>query len=275
MRVIDPNPYLKFMGEPKSNSLGMKPGLSWLPICSLRIDPAYQREILQNGKRNIIKIAVNFDWSLFGIIVVANIGDNLFAIVDGQHRTTAAVLRGIEEVPCIIIDADPAKQASAFAAINGAVTAISPLAIFAAQVAAADPAALNLVNICARAGVTICRYPVPANIMKPGDTLAVQSLQSCMAIYGEAILVLSLKALMRGAKHRPGFVKAAVIKAVCQVLEAERSWCAHEARLMVAMDRFDLAGELEKAEAGARASRRQIHKSLSLALFDFLDGELG
>ena len=275
MRVIDPTPYSKFMGAPARVSMGIKPGLAWLPVTNLRIDPAYQREILQNGRRNIVKIATNFDWSLFGIIVVANIGDNLFAIVDGQHRTTAAALRGIEEVPCIIIQADPAKQAEAFAAINGAVTAISPLAIFAAQVAAEDPAALKLVDACSRAGVTICRYPVPANNMKPGDTLAIQALQTCISTYGEDILVLGLRSIMKSARMKPGFVKAPAIKAYCQVLEAERVWCAHEARLMAVMERFDLAAGLAAAEASAKASRRQIHKSLAIALFEYLDEELG
>lgn len=275
MRVIDPNPYLKTMGEPKNASLGTKPGLAWLPISSLRVDPSYQREILRNGKNNIIKIAGNFDWSLFGVVVVARIGDNLFAIVDGQHRTTAAAARGIEEVPCIIIEADPATQAKAFAAINGSVTAISPLAIFAAQVAAGDPGARKLVEACALAGVTICRYPIPADKMKPGETLGVQALQACMAMYGEPILVTSLKALMRASRRTPGMVKAAVIKAICNVLDAEKSWCTHEARLLSAMDRFDLAEEIKKAEAGVKLSRRQVHKSLALALFDHLDAELG
>jgi hypothetical protein len=275
MRSVDPTPYIKSMGQPIKDSLGVKPGLAWLPVTNLRINPAYQREILQNGRRNIVKIATNFDWSLFGIIVVANIGNNLFAIVDGQHRTTAAALRGIEEVPCIIIHADPAKQAEAFAAINGAVTAISPLAIFAAQVAAEDPEALKLVDVCSRAGVTICRYPVPSNKMAAGDTLAIQSLQGCISMYGEDILLLALRSIMKAARMKPGFVKAPAIKAFCQVLEAERKWCSHEARLMAAMERFDLASAISNAEASAKASRRQIHKSLAIALFDYLDEELG
>ncbi len=149
MRVVDAAPFAQYVGTPISADLGMKPGLAWLPISNLRIDGAYQREILRNGARNIGKIARHFDWSLFGIVVVANVGDNLFAIVDGQHRTIAAAMRGIFEVPCIIIEASPGKQAEAFAAINGAVTAISNLAIFAAEVTAGKPEAVALRDACA------------------------------------------------------------------------------------------------------------------------------
>lgn len=42
-----------------------------------------------------------------------------FAIVDGQHQTTAAILRGQEKVSCQVVQADRAKQAAAYAAVNG------------------------------------------------------------------------------------------------------------------------------------------------------------
>ncbi|WPE19892.1 DUF6551 family protein [Shinella zoogloeoides] len=275
MRIVDPSSYARFMRQPKSSSLGVEPRLAWIPISKLRIDPAYQREILRNGQTNILKIAMNFDWALFGVVVVAEIGDGLFAIVDGQHRTTAAAVREAQQVPCIVIEASPAKQAEAFAAINGAVTAISPLAIFAAKVAAEDADALALTRACEQAGVSICRYPVPASNMKPGQTLAVQALQSCAATYGLTLLTLALKGVVRAANGRPGLVKAAAVKAVVHVFEVESSWQQREKELLVAIARFDLAAELAKAEASAKTSRRQVHNALALALFDFLDAELG
>lgn len=275
MRTIDPAPFTAYMGDPASPDLGMKPGLSWIPISALRIDPAYQREIMRHGARNIGKIARQFDWSLFGIVVVANIGDQLFAIVDGQHRTLGAALRGIQEVPCVIIEADPGKQAAAFAAINGAVTAISKLSIHAAEVAAGDPFALEVSRVCAAAGVEICKYPVPASHMRPGQTIAVQAIRECLKTYGADHLILSLKCVTTQGNVATGLVKAPIIKALCHVLDAEKSWKSLTSRLLSTMQRFDFAESLEQASIEAKKSRMQIQGALSLRLFDFLDEEIG
>src|SRR3546814_13493266 len=61
-----------------------------------------------------------------------------FAIVDGQHRTTAAMLRKQPTVPCQIVQADRAKQAAAYAAVNGNVTRTTPTQLFHARMAAGD-----------------------------------------------------------------------------------------------------------------------------------------
>ena len=138
LRPIDPKPYAmdeRLLQQP----VGPAPVLQWLPIDQLGIDPAYQRDILRRGHDNIGRIARRFDWRKFGTVIVAPIAGGRYAIVDGQHRTTAAAVRGIESVPCQIIMADPGEQAAAFAAINGAVTGMTPLQLHAARVAAGDP----------------------------------------------------------------------------------------------------------------------------------------
>jgi hypothetical protein len=53
---------------------------------------------------------------------VAPVEGGQFAIVDGQHRTTAAIRRGQKEVPCQVVQADRAKQAAAYAAVDGNIT---------------------------------------------------------------------------------------------------------------------------------------------------------
>ncbi|BCH33217.1 hypothetical protein MesoLjLc_51470 [Mesorhizobium sp. L-8-10] len=276
MRPIDPTPFAPALGTPPSTSLGVKPGLCWLKIQSLRIDPNYQREIFEGGAKNVVKIARNFDWALFGVVVVANIGEGLFAIVDGQHRTIGAALRGVEEVPCIIIEADPKKQAEAFAAINGAVTAIHPLSIFAAELAAKKQDAIDLVETCARASVKILKYPVPSKNMKAGDTIAIRSLQECHRVYGPDHLALSLRCITRSKPDgNVGHVKAPTIKALCHVLDAQRTWCKPEYRLISVMENFDFGQELESAFVDGRRNKRQTHSQLAIRLFDFLDEELG
>ncbi|TIX28839.1 ParB N-terminal domain-containing protein [Mesorhizobium sp.] len=276
VRTIDPTPFAAAFGRPLTSSLGIKPGLCWLPISSLRIDPAYQREIFEGGAKNVLKIAKGFDWALFGVVVCANIGQGLFAIVDGQHRVLAAALRAIEEVPCIIIEADPKKQAEAFAAINGAVTAIHPLSIFAAEIAGNKPDAIALRDACSKADVNILRYPVPSKNMKLGDTIAIRSLQECMRTYGADHLSLALRAITRARPDgNVGHVKAPIIKALCHVLDAEKSWCKPEYRLISVMGAFDYGAELDQASVLARKNKRQTHTELAVRLFDYLDDEIG
>lgn len=270
MRHVDPTPYTAYMGEPVSDNLGMKPGLAWIPIINLRIDPDYQREIARDGARNIGKIAKNFDWDLFGSVVVSSLGGSEFAIVDGQHRTIAAALRGIEEVPCLIIYADPAKQARAFSAINGSVTAI-----FHAEVMAGDEKAIELRDACAAADVTVCKYPVPANMMEMGQTLAIGTLRAALKTYGATHLTTALRCITRTGFANIGQVKAPIIRALCHVLDAEPSWKTPEARLLKVMGKFDYGTELAEAEVAAKKHKRQVATELSIRLFDFLDQELG
>ena len=103
-------------------SPGPAPFLEWIETSKLVVDVTYQREIGRRGAVNVNQIAENFDWSKFTPVIVAPVEGGLFAIVDGQHRTTAAILRGQEKVPCQVVQADRAKQAAAYAAVNGNIT---------------------------------------------------------------------------------------------------------------------------------------------------------
>lgn len=100
---------------------GPVPEMRWLPIGKLIVDDAYQREITPAGQRNIRAIADAFSWMKFAPVVVSPVAGGAYAIVDGQHRTTAAATIGVDSVPCLIIQADRKQQAQAFRAINGQV----------------------------------------------------------------------------------------------------------------------------------------------------------
>jgi hypothetical protein len=175
-RKIDAQALRREFGNLPDRDVGAAPMLEWVKIADLVIDPDYQRDLLKTGRNNIIKIAMEFDWSKFSTVIVAAVEGGQFAIVDGQHRCTAAALRGIEKVPCQIIVADRKRQAAAFAAINAVVTAMSSLQIHAAKVIAGERSAVAIAKVCADAGVSICRYPIPAEKMKPGETLAASAL---------------------------------------------------------------------------------------------------
>lgn len=217
-----------------------KPRLHWIAIASLRVDQRYQRKIAGKvSERNVIEIAASFDWSKFAPVVVSEIEDGIFAIIDGQHRTTAAALRGIKDVPCLVNNVGLQDQAAAFAAINGTVTAISTMQLHAARVAAGDPDAVALHEACAEAGVTICRYPVKASEMKVGETLAAVKLARQLARYGRDILVSALSCITKTGDGNIGFVKAPVVEAICSVLAAEPDWNSDRTALIEVMQDFD------------------------------------
>jgi RNA polymerase sigma factor (sigma-70 family) len=198
--------------------LGTPPILRWLPLSSLRIDPSYQREILDRGKANVANIARGFDWSKFGTVIVAAIDGGLFSIIDGQHRTTAANLCGITHVPCQVIEASKEKQAEAFAAINGNVTQLSPMQIHHAKVAAGDPESLEMERVCAAAGVVILKYPLPADKIGPRQTMAIGTIRNAIRRYGSPVVAVALSCLSRTRGGNPGMFRQQLITALVQVL---------------------------------------------------------
>lgn len=136
---------------------GSVPFFQWIEIKYLGIDKTYQREIGKRGQINVRHIAEHFDWSKFTPVIVAPVEGGFFAIVDGQHRTTAALIRGIEKVPCQVIQVDRATQAAAYAAVNGNITQTTPQQLFHARLAANDADAEELSRVCAAAEVIIVR----------------------------------------------------------------------------------------------------------------------
>ncbi len=220
LRPIDASSFELTARPRPAEQHGPVPELKWIEISSLRIDPRYQRDIVRKGRTNVHSIAREFDWTKFAPVVVAAMPDGLYAIVDGQHRTTAAALCGIMAVPCAIIQATPGEQAAAFAAINGNVTQMSSLQLHTAAVAAGDATAKKLNIAVGAAGVKILRYPVPSNLMGQGETLAVGALRQCMNQYGGSVLTNTLKCLMQQRDTR-GLLRAQIIKALCSVLAKE------------------------------------------------------
>lgn len=274
LRTIDPRPYLARLPRGPKPDAGERPELQWLKISKLRIDPKYQREIGRRGADNIVAIVPQFKWAKFTPVVVAPIGEGLFAIIDGQHRTTAAAACGFEAVPCVIIQVDQAEQADAFVAINANVTAMSPLQLHAARLAAGSKAATDLTEACDEAGVIICRYPVPANKMKPGETLAVGMLQSVLAKYGRKVLVSALCCITRTRRGNPGMIRKQIVEALCAVIEAERSWLADRAKLIFAMQTFDFAAEFTAACARSIGTGDKVSSVLVEAIAVHLDGKV-
>ncbi len=154
----------------------------------------------------------------FAPVVVSPIAGGAYAIVDGQHRTTAAATIGIDSVPCLIIQADRKQQAQAFRAINGQVTRMNRLMIYKSALAAGAPEALAVEAVARKAGVTIVTHCIAGKDLKPGHTMACGTIATCIAKYGEALTILTLQAIRASEGERGGSLLSRIIFAVAIVL---------------------------------------------------------
>jgi hypothetical protein len=249
--------------RPKTVAAGAAPMLQWIRIDQMVVDPWYQRPIVGKGRRNVDRIARAFSWSCFAPVVVSPVEGGKFAIIDGQHRTTAAALAGFASVPCQIVVAAREEQARAFKAINGVTTPISRMALHAAAVVAGEPWAEQVTDICTRGGVELLRYPVPIDKQAAGQTMAVGAIAQCLKRYGHDTLITALQCVTQTANNVQGALSARTIKALCHVLHGDPARRDSGLALLEAFDSIDLA-DLQ-ARAVVDAAFRKIGKVQALA----------
>lgn len=256
--------------------LGAVPMLQWLPIADLVVDESYQREMKGAGRKNVTAIAGAFRWIKFSPVVVSPVAGGKFAIIDGQHRTTAALLIGISHVPCQVVVADRARQAEAFAAINGQATRVGALHVFAAQVAAGEADALAVDEACKVAGVTIMRSPQSAQYLGKGETMAVGALKAIHQLYGRDTLVTALQCVTETSNNLPAILTACVIKSIGMVLGDHPEWRDAGGALLDAFDGIDLeSAQIEARSKSARMRGVVASDLLQAAIIEHLDKRLG
>ena len=177
-------------------SLGPAPQLQWLEVSLLVVDTSYQRHVASRASRRSIKrIADRFDWRKFVPVIVSPVMGGLYAIVDGQHRTTGAILAGVTTVPCSIIQADAVGQAEAFAAINKQVTAVTAIQIYKVTLAAGDAEARRLKRVADAAGVAILTSNKSGRDVLPNETHAIAAIRKGLFLHGDKVVVLALTLL--------------------------------------------------------------------------------
>jgi uncharacterized protein DUF6551 len=229
---------------------GPAPQLLWIEIKDLVIDPSYQRDIGKRGAANIRQIAENFDWSKFAPVIVAPIEGGQYAVVDGQHRTTAALLRCLEKVPCQVVQADRTQQAAAFAAVNGSITKTTAQQLYYARLTAGHPECAALQEVLAAAGVEIVKTNLVLSKMRVGQTHSVGALLRCLREYGSATLITSLQCITQTADGNAGFLRASIIEGICEVLHKNRRWCEAGDALLRAMDELSFPDMWEEVTGG-------------------------
>lgn len=176
-------------------SAGRPPKLDFLPLSKLRIDDTYQRTIERKGLATIVRICNEFDWNRFAPLIVARVPgpEERYAIIDGQHRATAALLRGFDKVPCAIVEATALEQPAIFAAVNGNVTPVTIFQLFKAARAAKAPWAVAIDQVCAEAGIVPLVYPKAKREIRPFETMAIGTLRQQIIRFGESDVAAALK----------------------------------------------------------------------------------
>jgi hypothetical protein len=151
------------------------------------------------------------------------------------------MLRAQKAVPCQVVQADRATQAAAYAAVNGNITKTTAQQLYHARLAAKEPAALALAEVCAAAGVEIVRRNLIQSNLQPGQTSAVGALTRCFKLYGRDTLITALQCITQTADGNAGFVRATIIESLCEVLGNAREWRDGGELLLRAMDKFRFA----------------------------------
>ena len=223
---------------------GPAPQLQWIELSLFVVDRSYQRDIVKAGRKQILHIAKNFNWSFFTPVIAAPVEGGRFAIIDGQHRSIAALLAGKVSVPCMIVIADGREQARAFSAINGNITRMSALSTFRAALAGGDPETVALDALARRAGVRILGYPMQASRMQPGDCTCPAALATLRGRFGDEALFSALLAVACSSGDIRGLVNPVVIRGLCMFFAARP---LSDAAVRAVFAHIDVAGVVKEA----------------------------
>jgi hypothetical protein len=256
--------------DPKElRGVGPAPQLDWLPIAKLVFDDSYQRPIGKQGVQHLRTIAAQFDWRLFAPVIVAPVEGGLYAVIDGQHRTHGAALRGLDKVPCQIVLADRALQAKAFAGMNGnQAIRLAPYQVHRAALASRNARALAVEHVCTQAGVTITGNR-PSDQMERGDTVAVKTIYKVVADHGPPLAIAALEAIVKAGDGNVGLCNHLTITAYASLFARRADLVEHDA-LLDALDDFDLPAAVKAAQVASAKTSAQ-RDALAAALETYLD----
>lgn len=214
----------------KSPNPGRPPSLDWLSISSLVINTLYQRPVSRSGLTTIARITAAFSWSRFSPVIVRRIPGPLSAyeIIDGQHRSKAALTLGYDRVPAMVVDATDEEAAQIFAAVNGNVTPMHPLSVYKAALAGNEPWALGCRKAASNAGCEILLYPKTKADQAPRQTMAVQAIKRVWQQHGEAVLEAAFLLLTATSEsEQPGFLTSFLISRWSSILASRPGWVAN------------------------------------------------
>lgn len=115
-----------------------------IDVDKLYVDPSYQRNLNEAAMKRYVH---SFDPNLFEPLTVnerKNGNGRTFALLDGQHRKVVAQKLGNKTVTCRVLHVDPDMEAALFVRLNRERIHLSPVAAFKADLAARNPACIEI-----------------------------------------------------------------------------------------------------------------------------------
>ncbi|MFM2042093.1 MAG: hypothetical protein RLY86_669 [Pseudomonadota bacterium] len=232
--------------------MGPPPELRWLPLSALYIDHRYQREVSQDGGRNVGHIIERFRWRDFGVLLVAAMPDGRYAVIDGQHRYLAASCHpAVTDVPCAIVSAEEMpEQARTFVAVNRDRKALNAFQLHHANVAAGDKDARRIQAVVDAAGMVVPRNNLSADHYRLYHLCFVSGLAKQIWLHGDEVVIDALK-VARGAaeKVEGGRVRGPIVAAVAALLKRHPG-ADHDRLVKLLVDRP--GDELQEAASAYR-----------------------
>lgn len=189
-----------------------EPIIEWMAPADLLIEGAYQRDLSPKSLDLIRRIVAGWDWRRFKPPIVAWT-ERGFEIIDGQHTAIAAATRpDIEKIPVLVVEALAMNErANAFVGHNQDRLSITPIQMHRAKIAAGDADALTVQQVLDRAGAVLVVGAYGQRGWKPGETVAVSTIDSLAKRRGARGARMVLEVLVK-AEAAP--ISAAAIKAV-------------------------------------------------------------
>lgn len=240
-----------------------------IPISKLFVDSTYQRAVSVGSVKNIKRICRQFDWAKFLPVIVARDGER-FAIVDGQHRATAAATIGIDAVPCYVLSCTPAEAAAAFAAINGNVTRMEPIDLWFAELAAGDPKAVALQRVLDAASVKVTRKKEGYLV---GETRSINVLARALDFYGATTLTTILQCIVETGDGNPGMIFGAMVNGIGRAIRTKPDLLVAPSKLFDLFDRMSLADMLYQAKIESARTGNPPQFIITRVINDAIRGE--
>ncbi len=212
---------LEGFSAPPPRDLGAVSQLQWLALADLVVDHTYQRDLTPDSRKRIARIAAEFDWSCFTPVIAAPVEGGLFAVIDGQHRATAAALVGVKKIPAMCVVADRQRQAKAFAAINGNLTRMNARAVYRAGLAAGEPKLVAIDALATSCGVRMLTHPRTVDRMHDGDCGAPAEVVRIYDGFGEAPLRSAFAAVLASKGDTRGLLTTVYLRSLAMLFRAK------------------------------------------------------
>ncbi len=232
----------------RPKSFGKRPEWRWVAPTELLIDKLYQRDVSDRSHRMLLRMCEGFAWNRMKPPIVVEVASGLH-IIDGQHTAIAAASLGIEKIPIVIVEAGQERdRAYAFIGHNTDRVKVTDLQIHAAKLAAGDADAVDVDNVCRRAGVTFRIFTNGAEIGR-GETMALGAISK----------IVKRRGVMRARQVLELLVKADCRPIIApQVFAVDRLYCDDRMPVSALIDVISNFTDRDMIRARAKSATERV-----------------